>query len=44
MKSSNEPKHPAGPPMTLGNIWALGVQRLSSSEAGKALIFSRVRE
>jgi hypothetical protein len=28
MKSSNEPKHPAGPPMTLGNMRELGVQRL----------------
>jgi hypothetical protein len=22
------PKHPPGPPMTLGNMWSLGVQRL----------------
>jgi hypothetical protein len=26
-----KPKHPAGPPMTLGNMRALGVQRLIAS-------------
>jgi hypothetical protein len=28
---SDEPKHPPGPPMTLGNMRELGVQRLIAS-------------
>jgi hypothetical protein len=31
MKSSNEPYHPADPPMTLGNMRSLGVQSLIAS-------------
>jgi hypothetical protein len=32
MKSSNKPKHPHGPPMTLGNMRATGLETRSSNE------------
>ena len=31
LASDGKPKHPAGPPMTLGNMRGLGVQRLIAS-------------